>query len=283
MSFLLEIIMAFFGGVFGAYVGSIASFVFCGALGLIGVGIYVATGNMDFITNVALGPVFTPQIAFAGGVAAASYYGMKSRKKLVPADMVLPGNNIVAPLATTGDFPTLLVGGAFAMLSQALCILLKNYAPLKVDSPALALIIVAFIGRLVFDDSGVLGKNFKLSERLNYNLNQTAFHLLAAYAIALGMTYFTKITGVSTFGFLLGGLVLAFGIFGVPIPANHHVSMVAAFAFGVIPNIWIAAIFGPLAWLTADLLARLFNTDVESHIDPPAFTIALFSLILLNI
>lgn len=283
MSFLIEIILAFFGGIFGAYVGSIASFVFCGALGLIGVGIFVATGNMDFITNVALGPVFTPQIAFAGGVAAASYYGMKSRKKLVPADMVLPGNNIVAPLATTGDFSTLLVGGAFAMLSQALCILLKNYAPLKVDSPALALIIVAFIGRLVFDDSGILGKNFKLSERLNYNLNQTAFHLLAAYAIALGMTYFVEITGVPTFGFLLGGLVLAFGMFGVPIPANHHVSMVAAFAFGVIPNIWIAAIFGPLAWLTADLLARLFNTDVESHIDPPAFTIALFSLILLNI
>lgn len=41
--------------------------------------------------------------------------------------------------------------------------------------------------------------------------------------------------------------------------------------------------FGALAWLIANILARLFNTDVESHIDPPAFTIALFSLILLNI
>ncbi len=283
MSFLVEMFMAFFGGIFGAYVGSVTSFVFCGLMGLIGIGVYVATGSMDFITNVAFGPIFTPQIAFAGGVAAASYYGMKSRKQLVPADMVLPGNNIVAPLATTGDFPTLLVGGVFAMLSQAICILLRDYAPFKSDSPAVALIIVAFVGRLIFDDSGVMGKNFKLSERLNYNLNQMAFHLLAAYAIALGMTYFVKVTGVPTFGFLLGGLVLAFGMFGVPVPANHHVSMVAAFAFGVIPNIWIAAIFGPLAWLTADVLARLFNTDVESHIDPPAFTIALFSLILLNI
>lgn len=59
---------------------------------------------------------------------------------------------------------------------------------------------MAFVGRLIFDDSGVMGKNFKLSERVNYNLNQTAFHLLVAYAIALDMTYFVEITGVPIFG-----------------------------------------------------------------------------------
>lgn len=49
MNILIDLIMALLGGIFGAYIGGLNSFVLCGLFGLIGIGIYMATGDASFI------------------------------------------------------------------------------------------------------------------------------------------------------------------------------------------------------------------------------------------
>lgn len=71
VDFSLTLLLAAFGGsLSGAAVGGQPAFIFTGFMVMIGVASSLAGGGVDFLTNVAFGPVFGPHIAFASGAAA---------------------------------------------------------------------------------------------------------------------------------------------------------------------------------------------------------------------
>ena len=89
------------GGFFGAAIGALQAFIFCGLTVLLGVVGIFGNASAVFISYVPFGPVFGPHIAFAGGVAAVAY----ARKRGL-AD----GRDIVTPLITLRQPTVLLVG-----------------------------------------------------------------------------------------------------------------------------------------------------------------------------
>lgn len=283
MELLQSLIMGFFGGVFGAYIGGLGSFVLCGFLGLVGAAIFVVNGDSTFINEVAFGPLFSPATAFVGGVAAAAYLGRLTRNKRIATDVSGAGTDIVTPLYKTQNISVLIVGGIFGLIGQGI-VLGLNAINFVADNAAIAVVVAAMLSRLVFDDTNLLGKDFSWKKRTeDWSLNTIIFNIFASYAIGVLIAVIVDLTGVLTFGFLLGAFTLIFIMMGFNWPMTHHITMCAAFGFLAFGNIWIAGLFGITAYLLSEVLRRVFNANVDSHIDHPAFTIALHSLLLLNI
>ena len=87
------LIMAFCGGVFGAAVGALPSFILCGVGALLG-GVYgMATGGgpNELDIWVTWGPLVGPQTAFAGG-AVAAVYANRFLASTVPTAEFTPGS-----------------------------------------------------------------------------------------------------------------------------------------------------------------------------------------------
>jgi hypothetical protein len=62
------------GGFFGAALGALLAFVFCGLRVVLGVVAVIVTGDSTFLNAVGFGGMFGPQVSFAAaGVAAAAY------------------------------------------------------------------------------------------------------------------------------------------------------------------------------------------------------------------
>ena len=94
---ILAIIAAFGGGVLGAYVGAVPAFIMTGVLALVGNLITAAGVSGDIAVGVmAFSSFVGPQVAFAGGVAAAAY-ARKVGKLKDGADLVTPLYSLSAP------------------------------------------------------------------------------------------------------------------------------------------------------------------------------------------
>lgn len=284
MNILIDLIMALLGGIFGAYIGGLNSFVLCGLFGLIGIGIYMATGDASFINEIAFGPMFGPQVSFAGGVAAAAYLGKQSRKGLISESLKLDGTDIVTPIHQKENIGALLVGGVFGVVGQAITMLASNIDSFSMDAAAFAVVVAGMLARLFFTDSSLVGKDFSFKSRFkDLSFKEIILNAIPAYAVGVLIAKLVEITGVSTFGFLLGAFTLIFITMGVDFPMTHHIGMPAGFAYMVFENIWVAGIFGITGYLVAEVLRRIFNSNANSHIDHPAFSIFVHSLIFLNI
>lgn len=67
------LLISFCGGAFGAAIGALPAFIFCGFLGFLGVAAAMAGASFDWHSIITFGPFFGPHIAFAGGVGAAAF------------------------------------------------------------------------------------------------------------------------------------------------------------------------------------------------------------------
>ncbi|NLM68258.1 MAG: hypothetical protein GX180_13960, partial [Enterococcus sp.] len=160
MEMLYGILLGFCGGVFGALIGGVTSFVFCGFLGIIGIAIVLAGGSDIFLYSVAFGPLFGPHVAFSGGVAAVAFLakkervakrksqnylgeaitnkkGLKNIQKRSSVNHNIEGTNIMLPLLKTNDFTVLIVGGVFGVIGFVVYYLLNDIFFLRADNAAI--------------------------------------------------------------------------------------------------------------------------------------------------
>ena len=149
------LILSFAGGMVGAAVGGLPSFVLCGVCAVVGLGIFWATGQDTFLNATAWGPLLGPHIAFVGGVAAAAYAAKKGK-------LESGGKDIVTSLMGLNSPDVLLVGGVFGSLGYAISWaagLLGNIGGFPwTNLPSLAIVLTAMIVRLVFGSTGLFGK-----------------------------------------------------------------------------------------------------------------------------
>ena len=144
------LIAAAAGGFFGAAIGALQSFIFCGLTVLLGVMGVFGNAAATFISFVPFGPVFGPHIAFAGGVAAVAYASRRGYAN---------GKDIVTPLITLGKIDVLLVGAGFGVLGYLLHagISAIPWFGGHTDAVAVTVIISALIARFAFGSSGLTG------------------------------------------------------------------------------------------------------------------------------
>lgn len=280
MEQVMPYLLAFFGGIFGAVFGGATVFIIFGFFGLVGIALVVSTGSDVFLNTIALSPIFSPEISFAGAVAAAAYWGKVTRDKAASDSGVeiFDGSNIFAPLVSTNNVNVLLVGGVFGVLGYTITSLL-NGAGFPADNIAVGVVVTNILSRLLFGGS--------LTSQLPIEVNKIelftkpiVFNIIWSFALAVVIGGIVDVIQIPLFGFVLGAFVLIFIAAGVNIPTIHHVALIAGIAMLTFGNIWMAGVFGVIASLLCDFIGIHFNAKVQSHIDPPAAAIIILRLVL---
>ena len=147
---LFALVAAFGGGVLGAMLGALPVFILTGVFAVVG-GLMGMAGIAELsIGSITFGSMLGPHIAFAGGVAAAAFAG---KKKLIPN-----GADILYSLHGTGSSAVICVGGMFGVMGYLIKFFYGDVLHLRTDLPAITVITLAIITRLVFGTTGLFGK-----------------------------------------------------------------------------------------------------------------------------
>lgn len=271
---VLMILIAFGGGLFGALLGALPAFIFTGFVVIAGTAAsFVGGGAFDIVGSVAFGAYLGPHIAFGGGVAAAAFSANK--KKELDA-----GPNILMPLAKYGDPMTLIVGGLFGCLAYLINYLYGTVLALPTDTVAMTVVTSGIIARFAFGSSGIIGDTSVADRKYFAQSKEFVFLLVQGLGIGIMVSYFTIASGNVVLGFGISAASLIFAQMGFPVPATHHVSLVAAYAAIATGNVFVGALFGAISCIFGDFVLKTFNSHCDTHIDPPAFAIFVLSFII---
>ncbi|QUH28481.1 hypothetical protein [Vallitalea guaymasensis] len=280
------ILIAFGGGVLGALIGALPAFIFTGFVGLIGIGVVCAGGPPTILNDITFGAFLGPHIAFAGGVAAAAFAANK--KKLLDSGM-----NTTVPLNKFQDISVLIVGGIFGILGQLLNYLYATVWTLPTDTVAMTVVTSGIIARLVFGKTGLLGVRNPVkaemaatseTKRSILPTSKTiAYDIIMALGLGLVVSYIAIITEIAPIGFCVSAASLIFVQMGFSVPTTHHVTSIAGLAGFMSGSIYIGALFAVLAAIIFEIVALNFNTNADSHIDPPAASIFICAFIIMGI
>ncbi len=264
--------------------GALPAFILTGVIAIVGSTAAMGGGADMTVGFVAFGSYLGPHIAFAGGVAAAAYAARN--KKLGD------GTDILSCLNGLSDPMTLIVGGIFGVLGFLIHYVLGSVLHLNTDLPGFTVIISAVIVRFLFGTSGLIGKApaGQVREYITVGKGMVCNILLGlGIGTATGFVYQALVDGGATQAALGNFPVLCFGIAAVSLifaqtgfamPGTHHIALISALAAVTSGNPVMGPLFGILASLTGDFAGKTFNSHCDSHIDPPAFTIFIFTFII---
>jgi len=259
------------------------------------------------------GPLFGPHISFAGGVAAAAY---ASRKGYMDEgfDYHL-AKDIAQALSTKPD--VLAVGGVFGVFGLV-CFRALLFVSAPFDQIAATVVISAFVARIAFgyplvgrvagssyfdmspfeegetrevpqSDRPAVSADGGTAERLatepwlpfQYKWSNVA--MIGLVAGVLG-AFIAIETGSAFLGFGISAATLTFLALGTEVPVTHHITLpastaaLAVLAWGPVPALLVGTLFGITGALSGEVLQRLFYAHGDTHVDPPAFAIAVNTL-----
>lgn len=302
---ILSILAAFGGGAFGAAVGGLPAFIMTGVVAIIGTAIGLGTG-VDVITgNVAFGPFFGPHVAFAGGVAAAAYAARKNNAlaggNLGGGDVAVAspqgitnGSDILYSLNGTGDWSVLAVGGLFGILGLLINYLYSSVLSLPTDTVAMTVATCGLISRFAIGKSGLTGKYEGSEPRQHFAKGkELIYNIMIGLVVGLVVCYTGAIlheeVGISmevlqgsypAFVFAISAITLIFAQTGFTSPTTHHISITAGYAYVWSGSVVVGIITAIVASLLGDFFVKNVNSNVDSHVDPPACTICILAFII---
>lgn len=308
---LNTLLLCFGGGIVSAALGGLFSFVLCGAIVLAGCLVVFAGGPDFLLLQVGLGPIWGPHVGgFSAGVVAAAYAA--GIRKNNPGGS---GKDILSPLVGT-SWDVLAVGGFAAVISHLLLQLLSAIPVVnKSDCIALTIVVVAIAARLVFCKQGPFGSTESIREHGLLGTDDWALSWVPWMSKTPQLIVFSLGAGLLSGAMAMGaknvldpmaasGVISAAGAFVVPLifgwsvaaasliclelgngeiqkfPVWHCQAILAALAYMHFGSLLVAGVVGLLAGLLQELLARMFWNHGSTHIDPPAFGIAVGTLLL---
>ncbi|BCS89839.1 hypothetical protein [Pseudodesulfovibrio sediminis] len=304
------LLICFGGGIVGAAMGGLFSFVICGLLVLSGCLVVLMGGSEFLLMQVGLGPIFGPHVGgFAAGVAASTYAA--GVRKNHPGGAA---KDILSALMNT-SWDVLLVGGVFALFGH---LLVQLFAMIPVinqtDVLALSVVTTAIIARVLFlrempwgnaesiKKNGFLTNDASLAwipwgqslpKMVVFGLGAGLLSASMAAAAHTAMAPLLEKGVVSATGAFVVPLILGWGMAAVSlialqlgndtiqqVPVWHAQAILAAMAYLLFGSIALAAVVAVVATLLQDLMAKIFWSHGSNHIDPPACTIAFGTLVL---
>lgn len=277
---LLDLLIAFAGGIFGAAIGAFPVWVLCGLAVLIGATVNLTTGHAEFMNLVAWGTFLGPHTSFAGGCAAAAY---AAKRKLLAN-----GRDICTALAGLNNPKVLVVGGIFGAVGHLILyvlLLIPSYSDIAwTNTIALAVILDMCIARLIFGKTGLFGKPENGTSRWTptteyswviYQSNPMQI-LLLAIAVGAPAAYMAIILpGSSGLVFGFATVAYTFMIMGFNVPVTHHIALSASMVTAATGDVAWGIAFGVLAAYLGELCAALFVYHGDTHIDPPTMALVL--------
>ena len=91
------------------------------------------------------------------------------------------------------------------------------------------------------------------------------------------------VAGFPALCFGISAVTLAFAQMGFGCPATHHISLPAANAAVLSGNPLIGIVVAIACSLLGDFFVKTVNSNVDSHIDPPACTIFIMEFIVFGL
>lgn len=270
---LLSIFLAFLGGIFGATIGAIPAIGLCGFFVLIGSTILAINGDDTFLNQVAFGYFFGPHIAFSGAVAATAYLGSKNIANF-------KGTDIDCSPYISQNSIMLFVGGIFGLIGYLSAYFITELLHIPVDGGAIGIVVTSVITRLIFGQGKLLSGKDDNNNLPTVNINEFIFGFIWTIAFSAIVAWMTQITSIPFFGFGIGAFIFLFSAVGAHLPPAHHIGISSALAMMTFNSFFIAILFGIAAFLLFELIAKYLNTNVKTHIDPPAYAIAVITLLL---
>jgi MFS family permease len=299
-----QLLTALAGGAFGAALGALPAFIFTGFMVIAGEAVRVlgvegvegaSVANTGGFTNVlGFGPIFGPHVSFAAGAAAAAYAAKQG--------YIDDGKNILWA-AGTHHIDVLGVGAVFGILGHVLTTGLVAIA-WPTDPIATTVFLSALIHRVAFGYS-VIGE---VTGDGLFDISPWERDEDDAPGIWLPWQY--KWGALTVFGFLVGvfggftfqatdAVFISFGIAAASlvflqcgvdnIPVTHHIMFPGAFGtMGASAGVASASptlalvfggLFGAFGALMGEVCNRVFYMHGGTHVDPPAFAIALSGLL----
>jgi len=329
--FLLLFITALAGGAFGAALGALPAFIFTGFLVFLGEGLAILERNLDGALDVAsrgeiatgvtsvigFGAITGPHIAFAGGVAASAYAGMKYPEMEPEGWDYHFGKNILYAFGTKPDI--LAVGAVFGALGM-LVTRVAGGLGVPTDAIALSVVATAFLARVAFGyplvgraagsslldmspfereetraatDGGVATDGGTAKVRLAtepWLPHQYRWSGVTTIGVVGGILagFIWIETGSVFLGYAISAISLLFLQLGVEkIPVTHHITLMgsvgAVVALPLVGSepvaLLVAGAFGAISGLFGEVTQRLFYAHSGTHVDPPAMAIALVMLL----
>lgn len=269
---LSMILASFGGGVLGAFMGGLPAFILCGIVGFAG---FALQGSMDILGSVAFGAFLGPHIAFGGGGVAGAAFAKS-------IGCLPEGTDILTPLAKCNNPLVYLVGGVAGVIAYAIHYLYTGVLNFPADTVAMTVLTMGIIVRLTIGKTGITGMCpiEGKSTRAFFPLKESIPNLIVS-GLGLGLvsSYYAVEFDAVTLGFCISAASLMFTQMGFPLPSTHHITLSAAYAAAATGSILVGGIFGIIAALMGDFCEKTFNSYCDSHIDPPATTITVLSII----
>lgn len=288
MEIFMLCLVGFGGGVVGACLGGVPSFILTGIFAVIGGAFALAGVPLDVLGTMAFGPAMGPHVFFNGAVLAAAYAGKKG--------YIEEGGNVLLSLNGTGEPSVMLVGGIFGVAGLLITMGLTR-AGMPTDNIALSVFTCHVVGRLVFGTKGVCGQYNHGEKRAYMSSGKPFWHnIILGFCVGLmwgGIVAVVKtrttadISSLFALAFGFSAISLIFTQTGFATPATHHISypgtLAATFAIGAgmdpAGGIFIAGGFAALGAFFGDVAGKIFNSNCDTWIDPPAASISVTVLI----
>ena len=296
---ILMLAASFGGGVFGACIGGVTAFIFTGIT--VVASIVGGAAGAPMIPYVSFGSWFGPHISFCGAAAAGAYLMRKGKMD--------SGADIITPLCKYNDGMALLVGGVFGVAGYLIEFVVADLFGMNVmnlagwtDTVAITVFLNGLLTRLTLGTSGFLGKWENERHVFLPDKNRLIFLIVLGAGSSLLVGCITVAIGQMGLAGFEEAMYLfenmgsfAFGIaaicfFWLPmgfamenlhqiiLPAATTVLTVFAATQNAVAAIVLGIVVGIIGAVLCDIAARTFNTNTDSHIDPPAFTIAVLQI-----
>lgn len=278
------LIAAFGGGVIGAYMGALPAFIMTGFVTIAGAVVLLAGGPDQAVNFIAFGSYLGPHVAFAGGVAAAAYAAKKEK--------LSSGTDLATSLNGIQDPMTLVVGGVFGVLGYLFLYLYGSVFKFNTDLPGLVVITSGIIVRYLFGTTGFTGKVAE-GETKKYisDSNGLMCNVLLGLGVGTAVSFvYAALANAGVDPALLGafpsvcfGISAASLIFaqtGSATPATHHIALIGSLAAVLSGSPVMGVVFAVIAAVMGDFFGHTVNSDCDTHIDPPAFTIFILTFVI---
>lgn len=269
----LLLILAFFAGILGTFIGGTQTFICTGFIGIVVAIVQASGGDISFLEPYILNGLFLPCIIFNGSVVAtavASHYNEKIR-----------GFETGRSMAFIQDM-RILLAGELAGVAGYLIYAVALYYDFPIDQGALSVVIIGVLARLVLNQEQFMNKSSLLFLKTR-SINYWSYQLLFALAISFCMGVIVRYTGLYTIGFSISAFSLIFALIDGSFPAIHHITLVAGYAYWQTQSMVLCLIFGLLAHLIGLLFSYVFNLECGTHVDPPAVAIGSLSLVIFTL
>lgn len=302
VTLLLDCVVAIIGGCLGAALSALGGIVLFGLLGALGF-LYLLVAHDDvWIAAVTGSVLLRPSVCFLGGVVAAAY----ARKK----SLIQCGKDIGRPLASLGRPDILAVGGcaglAGYLVNRGLHALLAG----RIDTIALTVFLIPLVIKYSWrmtktNDCEALSHAVPSPYRFFEKFSRPKGKTLVSLALGLGSSLLALglflLPETRPYAGMLVFFVSAMSLFllfmGMPMPATHHFSGPA----GATAIVWLTshggredgwrlvliALWGiaaaQVSMLIGDAMERLFFTEGDIHVDPPAMGIVGATAIMLGV